>query len=200
MDNLIRITKNITFEDLKSGRKSPIDVYEEQIQRWLFQPLELLAIDKEKNFENGYAMFALELLFFEPHGKYLRGKIKNGGSKQYFQIGSDSFIDFLQKKSLIDTSLLLGREKLIKTFYNVSRCGIYHSMKIEPGLLIDSIHSDKSKVLYNSPLRDIILVSPWNLFNAEKEYFNNYIKELRANNGSDKYKNFYSTFITLFQY
>ena len=31
MDNLIRITKNITFGDLKSGRKSPIDVYEEQI-------------------------------------------------------------------------------------------------------------------------------------------------------------------------
>ncbi len=27
MDNLVRITKNITFSDLKSGRKSPIDVW-----------------------------------------------------------------------------------------------------------------------------------------------------------------------------
>jgi hypothetical protein len=36
MDNLVRITKDITFGDLKSGRKLPIDVYEQQINSWLF--------------------------------------------------------------------------------------------------------------------------------------------------------------------
>lgn len=72
MDNLIRVTRNITFEDLRSGRKSVIDVYEEQINVWLFKPIKQLALDK-KSFENGYAMLALELLFFEPYGKYLSG-------------------------------------------------------------------------------------------------------------------------------
>ena len=64
MDSLIRITKNITFDDLKKGRKSPVDVYEEQMKSWLFRPLEQLATDKQNTFENGYAMFGLELLFF----------------------------------------------------------------------------------------------------------------------------------------
>ena len=71
MDNLVRITKNITIGDLKSGRKSPIDVYEEQMNCWLFRPLEQLALDKKQSFENGYSMFGLELLFFETHGKFI---------------------------------------------------------------------------------------------------------------------------------
>jgi hypothetical protein len=63
MDDLIRITKKITFGDLRQGRKTSIDVYEEQIKSWLIKPLKDLAKDKKNNFENGYAMFALELLF-----------------------------------------------------------------------------------------------------------------------------------------
>jgi len=39
MDNLIRITKTITFGNLESGRKSPIDVYEEQMKSWLFRTI-----------------------------------------------------------------------------------------------------------------------------------------------------------------
>jgi len=63
MDSLIRITKNITFDDLKKGRKSPVDVYEEQMNSWLFRPLDQLAADRQNTFENGYAMFGLELFF-----------------------------------------------------------------------------------------------------------------------------------------
>lgn len=197
MDNLIRITKNITFEDLKSGRKSPIDVYEEQVNSWLFRPLEKLAIDKQNSFENGYSMFGLELLFFEPHGKYLSGNTITANGK-CFRFGFDPFLKFLEQNSLVDKSTL-GKIKAIN-FYGISRCGIFHDMTIKSGLLIDSIHMEETRVFYNSPINNGILVSPWNFLDAQKKYFDSYIKELRADITSDKYKKFEVTFKTLFQY
>lgn len=197
MDNLIRITKNITFGDLKSGRKSPIDVYEEQMNSWLFRSLEQLALDKKQSFENGYSMFGLELLFFEPHGKYLSGNSITANGK-CFRFGFDPFLKFLEQSSRIDITTL-GKIKSTN-FYGISRCGIFHDMTIKSGLLIDSIHMEKKKVFYNSPINNGILVSPWNFLEAQKEYFDNYIKELRTDQTSDKYKKFEITFKTLFQY
>lgn len=197
MDNLIRITKSITFEDLKLGRKSPVDVYEEQINSWLFRPLEQLALDKKISFENGYSMFGLELLFFEPHGKYLSGNSISASGK-CFRFGFDKFLMFLEQNLLVDKETL----KKIKStnFYGISRCGIFHDMTIKSGLLIDSIYMEKTKVFYESPIKNGILVNPWNFLEAQKIYFNNYIKELRLNPTSDNYKKFELTFKTLFTY
>jgi hypothetical protein len=61
MDNLVRITKDITFGDLKSGRKLPIDVYEQQINSWLFN-FEAIGQDKESLFEMG--MLCLDLSYY----------------------------------------------------------------------------------------------------------------------------------------
>jgi hypothetical protein len=197
MDKLIRITRNITFDDLKSKRKSPIDVYEEQMHSWLFRPLKQLADDKNETFENGYAMFGLELLFFEPHGKYLSGDTITSNGK-CFRFGFDPFLEFLKQNALIDC-VTLGKLKSIN-FYRTSRCGIFHDMTIKSGLLIDSIHMGGVKVFYDSPINNGILVSPWNFLDAQEKYFEHYIKELRANITSEKYKNFEATFRTLFQY
>jgi hypothetical protein len=197
MDSLIRITKNITFGDLRSGRKSPIDVYEEQMNSWLFRPIEQLASDKKNNFENGYAMLGLELLFFEPHGKYLSGDTI-GKSGDCFRFGLDPFLIYLEQHNLIDTTVL---QKLKATnFYKISRCGIFHDLTIKSGLLIDSIHMQKSKVFYDSPVNNGLLVSPWNFLTAEIDYFSTYIKELRTDNTNTKYANFQTTFNNLFQY
>lgn len=197
MDRLVRITKNITFEDLITGRKTPIDVYEEQINSWLFEPLKQLSVNKSATFENGYSMFGLELLFFEPHGKYLSGNTITANGK-CFRFGFDPFLKFLEQNALIDKSTL---EKIKSTnFYGISRCAIFHDMTIKSGLLIDSIHMEKNKVFYNSPIKNGILVSPWNFLDAQKKYFDIYIKELRSDTTSDKYKNFEFTFKTLFQY
>lgn len=196
-ENLVRITKNITFSDLKSGRKSPIDVYEEQMNSWLFRPLEQLSLDKKQSFENGYAMFGLELLFFEPHGKYLSGNTITA-SRKCFCSGFDPFLKFLKENSLID-STTLGKIRATN-FYKISRCGIFHDMTIKSGLLIDSIHMEKSMVFYNSPVNNGVLVSPWNFLNAQKKYFENYITELRKDTTSNEYNKFETTFRSLFQY
>ena len=197
MDNLIRITKTITFADLKSGRKSPIDVYEEQMNSWLFRPIEQLASEKINSFENGYSMLGLELLFFEPHGKYLSGNtIKS--SSACFQFGLEPFLIFLLQNEFIENDVLI---KLKATnFYKISRCGIFHDMTIKSGLLIDSIHMEKKKVFYNSPIKNGVLVSPWVFISALKKYFEEYLNELRNDNNSLYYKNFIVTFNSLFQY
>ncbi|NOT74423.1 MAG: hypothetical protein HOP08_05800 [Cyclobacteriaceae bacterium] len=196
MDNLIRITKNITFSDLRSGQKTPIDVYEEQMNSWLFRPIEQLATDKS-SFENGYAMLGLELLFFEPHGKYLSGDTI-GKSGECFRFGLDPFLIYLQRQNLIDLPIV---NKLKATnFYKISRCGIFHDLTIKSGLLIDSIHMEKSKVFYDSPVNSGLLINPWNFLAAEKGYFDNYIKELREDSTTTKYTNFITTFHNLFQY
>lgn len=197
MDNLIRITKNITFGDLRSGRKSPIDVYEEQMNSTLFRPLEQLAADKENSFENGYAMLGLELIFFEPHGKYLSGDTIEASGK-CFRFGLDPFLSFLLKQKFISKEVL-GKLKATD-FYRISRCGIFHDMTIKSGLLIDSTHMEKRLVFYDSPIKNGLLVSPWNFLAALKEYFDTYIKDLRSDKTTEKYKNFEITFKILFQY
>lgn len=197
MDHLVRITKNITFYDLKTGRKSPVDVYEEQLKSWLFTPLEKLAEDKVNSFENGYAMLGLELLFFEPHGKYLSGDTINK-SGDCFRYGLNPFLSYLEQNNYIEVHVL---QKLQTTnFYRISRCGIFHDMTIKSGLLIDSIHMENRKVFYNSPINNGILVSPWNFLNALKEYFNNYVSELKSDKNTTQYANFIKTFNNLFQY
>ncbi|HET6244821.1 MAG: hypothetical protein H0V01_10700 [Bacteroidetes bacterium] len=197
MDSLIRITKNITFEDLRTGRKSPIDVYEEQMISWLFRPLEQLATDKQNSFENGYSMLGLELLFFEPHGKYLSGDTIDK-SGECFRYGLDPFLNYLEQNNFIDSEVL---QKLKATnFYKISRCGIFHDMTIKSGLLIDSIHCGGEKVFYNSPVNNGLLISPWNFLAAEKKYFDNYITELKSDQTSTKYINFETTFNNLFNY
>lgn len=142
-------------------------------------------------------MLGLELLFFEPHGKYLSGNTITA-SGTCFRYGFDSFLNFLEQNLLIDKTTL-GKIKATN-FYRVSRCGIFHDMTIKSGLLIDSIHIEKEKVFYKSPIRNGILVNPWNFLDAQKKYFNFYIQELRTNTTSNKYKNFETTFKTLFNY
>jgi hypothetical protein len=197
MDNLIRITRDITFNELKTGRKKPIDVYEEQMEEWLFKPLEQLSKNKENHFEFGYAMLALELLFFEPHGKYLSGNSING-NRETFNFGFKPYMEYLSEKKLIDDQV---KEKIYKeNFYNISRCGIYHSMTIGSGLLIDSIFLEDSKVFYPSPIKNGVLVNPWNFLDALKDYTRDYVKDIRSNEDSDKCKNFMKTFTGLFIY
>lgn len=197
VNKLVYITRNITFNDLRLGKKSTVDVYEEFMNSCLFNPLEQLSQSKQKSFEYGYAMLGLELLFFEPHGKYLLGNTKRG-SKFSFDFGLKEFLKYLRNKNLIDNNILVRFNET--NFYSISRCGIFHNMAIDSGLLIDSIHMENSKVFYKSPIKNGILVSPWNFLTAQKDYFNNYIKSLKNDDKSDIYKNFETTFKQFFKY
>ena len=142
-------------------------------------------------------MLGIELLFFEPHGKYLSGNsIK--GSKKTFDFGFTPFLDYLVTNDLIDDNT--NRKIRKENFYRISRCGIFHDMTIKSGLLIDSIHMESNKVFYPSPINNGILVSPWNFLSALKLYVEEYIDNVRLNAESDVSRKFSTTFNSLFQY
>ena len=56
MDSLVRITKNINFGDLRTGSKQPIDVYEEQMNSWVFRALNQLAAQSTEYSQNRCAL------------------------------------------------------------------------------------------------------------------------------------------------
>jgi len=197
MDQFVRITKNITFADLRSGKKQDVDAFEEQIKSWLLNPISLLASNSDTCFENGYAMFALELLFFEPHGKYLTGG-KLGGSRQNFDKGFKDFLEYAVNNKFLNPDIAKLLESI--NIYSISRCGIYHTMSIKSGLLIDSINLDDKLIFYKNPVFDGLLVNPWNFSVALENYIYNYIKILRTKSDAQQYQNFSKSFKEFFNY
>jgi|ERR1035437_1753991 hypothetical protein len=197
--SLILITENFSFKNLSEKTVSPINLYKEQMKKWLFLPIKYLA-DMHKNhkeirFSHGYSVFALELLFFEPHGQYLEGKL-SGESRTTFYKGFNRFIGFLLKNKYLD---LETKNKIDSMkFYNITRCGIFHSLTIKSKVLLDSRKNISDKVFANSIIDNGLLVYPWNFVIALEKYFNEYIKELEKPETNVLKENFQKTFDLLF--
>jgi len=68
---MIRITANITLDDLRSGKISTVEAYETQVRDWIIGPAKTLASLYPTETDHGMALLAIELMFFEPHGKLL---------------------------------------------------------------------------------------------------------------------------------
>lgn len=198
---LILITENISFKHLKDKSISPVNVYQEQMQKWLFLPVKYLADmhdhQTEIRFSHGYSVFALELLFFEPHGKYLTGNTKMTASKT-FKTGFDPFLDFLLKNKYVETATFNKIKGM--NFYDITRCGIYHSLTIKSKILIDSRKNITDKVFANSTADNGLFVYPWNFIIALEKYFEDYLIQVESNIQCDLNKNFHKTFNDIFNY
>jgi hypothetical protein len=192
---LIRITKNYTIQDIYENNVSTIDVYKDYISRWLINPLKILLNDGKTNFETEFSILSLSLMFFEPHGKYITGNSK-GKSKKSFIIGIGNFIDFLSCKHLINNNLITP--ELTEKIYKLSRCGIFHNMIIDEGILIDSIHIDKSLVFYQTSHYQGILINTRNLVMNLEAYFEHYINLIQHNETPVLRNNFEKTFKEFF--
>jgi hypothetical protein len=94
MKSLVYITGSITFADLEAGRVSDIDVLDAQVKNWLLRPAAHLAAMTPtigEQYEHGMSLFALELMFFEPHGQYLGGNDSQGQSGKMFLLAFERF-------------------------------------------------------------------------------------------------------------
>jgi hypothetical protein len=67
MSGIIRITKNLSFNDLLSGSIAPVDAYRTQVHDWILSPARRLTEAYPEDTDHGMALLALELMFFEPH-------------------------------------------------------------------------------------------------------------------------------------
>lgn len=196
--NLILITEEINFGQLQRGEVTPVEVYKQQMNKWLFVPIKHLAnlheYDKDIRFSHGYAVFALQLMFFEPHGKYLKGTAE-GTASSNFKEGFNRFQEFLLEKEYINNTTNTRLASL--DFYRATRCGIYHSFTMDSKILIDS-RKDVSKNVFELTSEEKVLVYPWNFTNALEEYFDHYLNLLKNSNNAELKQNFQKTFTKLF--
>jgi len=187
----VRITKKISFADLKQGKVSYFDVYESQVNSWIFEPAECLAkLRSNGDTDKGMAILALLLMFFEPHGQYLTGNDK-GGSKQKFVFAFERFVQFLIKKKRVKEDI---QELKADSFYKFARCGLFHSLKLSNELLINVFDIGGTSILKNPLFSEGWIVSPWILLDDMKAYLEHYVKELKQPASTTLIENFNKTF------
>ncbi len=174
LKNLVYIVAATTFADLEAGRVSKVEIHKQQVRNWLLRPARHLASMEPtvaKNYEHGMALFALELMFFEPHGQYISGENSSGSASATFMIGFKRFCDWLMKR---EHKAQHFTEENIREIRDQSRNGLFHSGQIKDGLLVD-IRRTSKEAFYKNPCWDGWLVDPWNLLSRMEEYFAEYI-------------------------
>ena len=186
--NFIRLTKDLSFADLKNGEINKIEVYTYIVKTWILNPIDLLMKDPI-NTDNGMAILALELMFFEPHGEYLTGNGKLG-SKIKFCKAFDEFVKYLKGNKLVSDKLVsLSSESI----YKWARCGLFHAGRLSDELLVDAVNSSKYSLSIN-PIMPGWLVNPWRMRSQIEMYLEHYSKELSKSNNGYLLDNFNRTF------
>jgi hypothetical protein len=180
-ENMIRITRRITLDDLRSGRISPVETYRTQVLDWIIVPSKRLASLYPEETNHGMALFALELMFFEPHGKMLPKPFAGNGSKVMFCHGFNRFRGFLRQRNAIgqDTDVLDTQ-----SIYKWARCGLFHSSLLASELLVDATRFANRCLAKNSILGGW-LVDPWLLLAELEAYLDAYIADLTSGNDRD---------------
>jgi hypothetical protein len=179
MKGLVYITGNITFADLDAARVSHVDVHEAQVRNWLLKParhLAAMAPTIGRQYEHGMALFALELMFFEPHGQYLTGENSDRQSGRIFLHAFERFRRWLLSRDRIGSDFTPEQATKVRDW---ARNGLFHSGQIKDGLLVD-IRNIGRRPFFKNPLWDGWLVDPWQLLNDVEEYFGQYITILKT--------------------
>lgn len=178
MKGLVYIVGDITFADLEAERASPVDVHEAQVTKWLLQPAQHLASMPPSigsRYEHGMSLFALELMFFEPHGQYLTGEDSNGRAGEIFSRAFERFRGWLISQRRVQEDFGTTQAHQVRDW---ARNGLFHSGHIKDGLLVDIRNQGKGP-FYRNPVWDGWLVDPWQLLQDIQKYFAEYINVLR---------------------
>jgi len=132
------------------------------------RPGSILAL--QDNSDYGMALFAMELMFFEPHGQYLSGNTSDQGSKRKFVTVFDRF------KSEVKPEI--GLDVPSDRFYSWARCGLFHSHTLVQDILIDArnIFQPFSR---NPQFPGGVLVNPYKLLNLLERYLDNYVLTIK---------------------
>lgn len=178
------------LSDIKSGRVSPILAYQQQVEAWLLQPAAKLAASRKKGeTDQGIALFALELMFFEPHAQYLLGKTSDRASQRFF---CQAFTEFLTFTANIGHPAPDGVTPTM--FYRWARCGLFHSATLDEELLVDAVGFTRKWVERN-PIHGGWLVNPWHLLPLIQQYLTHYVQSVQsAAPDAEVVQNFTKTF------
>jgi hypothetical protein len=196
MKHLVYITGNLTFADLEAGRVSKVEVLRQLIRNWLFMPAKHLAeMDPVigDRYEHGMSLFALELMFFEPHGQFLTGADSKGKAGETFLIGFERFRVWLTSNNRIGQDFGMAESRKVRDW---ARNGLFHSGYIKDGLLVD-IRRSESRPFFKNPMWEGWLVDPWQLLPDLESYCEAFVRELESESDPEHsalYASFEKTF------
>lgn len=135
-------------------------------------------------YEHGMSFFALELMFFEPHGQYLSGDDSNRRAGEMFSLGFERFRNWLEVNNRLGKEFGADEARKVRDW---ARNGLFHSGQIKDGLLVDMRGSEQF-AFYKNPLWEGWLVDPWILLGDIESYFASYVNELTLASDSDDLK------------
>lgn len=194
--HFIRITEKLSFEDIDKKKVTPAEVYKEQVENWIIKPAQLISDYTKSTGDKdvGMALLGTLLLFFEPHGEYLRGEKGHNESRKTFIIAFQDFLDFIR----IPEKHISGIKA--EDFYKFVRCGLFHAGTIDARILIDSISCTKYPIQKNPHSNSIgivsenYLVNPWLMLECIINYFDHYIERINKLDNSIDSINFLKTY------
>jgi hypothetical protein len=192
-NNLVRITKNLSFGDLKE--KSPKEIYKIQVLDWIIEPSKQLSKLYPDETDHGMALLAIQLMFFEPHGQFLTGEDSLQQSKKLFVIAFNKFVIFMESRNKVESHDNLNISEL---FYKFARCGLFHSSIMGTEMLVSAIRIQE-KVFYKNPIIGGWLVDPWLMLNELEKYLDDYLVKLADDGNSNMLENFNKTYNRLFE-
>jgi hypothetical protein len=165
--NIIAISPNYTTDKLVSGDlKDMIDVFEDQMQGWLFDQANQL-----KSLQHaGFGILAIVLSYFEPIGQFLEGK--SGKSDTQFLSGLAAVFPN------VDPAI---PAPVYGELYNQLRCGMFHRGITKSKVIITRSGQNPIEVVYSKPDGAVqrITVVPVLLLEESERHLKRYVTELR---------------------
>jgi hypothetical protein len=187
----IHVSPKYTVDDVVTQRADAVDVLEDQVEGWIFQPadtLRLIGTEVNAEHHNAIAILALELLFFEPHGQLLRGTDEKG-SAATFKTGFNEYKRYLSAADSSQRGEFVYQDFSAKKLYELGRCGLFHSAQLKYGLLVHPEVQGTLAFRYEPGVQAWI-INPWPLLDSLRAYFKQYLADLRTSPLSAKRRAF----------
>jgi hypothetical protein len=154
------VSPHITFEQWRSGAKTDIDVFEDQLRVFLFEQARAIA----PNRDSGPAILALISPFFEVMACYLKGESSRYQETRFLQHGLEAVFPSVDPAA---------REKYIIEVRN----GFAHEAMFRNILIHRTVEQYPSFGLFNGVLH----LDPWWILDNAEGYFDNFVRRVRTN-------------------
>ncbi len=150
-----------------------VDVYEDQLSGWLFQPANLLRSGRASN--AGFALLTLALSYIEGNQQF-----RDGRRSDENHMGDGSTGAFTRACTRIFPAKEITKEGWAD-FFDKARCGAFHWTLPKPGTLIN--HEAPTAVAIE---RGAFEVNPERLLDAVEVDFKAYVELLRSGSEQDR--------------
>ena len=148
----------ITLNDWQSGAKSDIDLVEDQLRGWLFEPAHQLA----SNHQAGPAILTIVTPYFEAVACYLRGTSSRGRESEFLRFG-------------LSQAVAGASAEAIDNYVTQVRNGLLHEAIFRRVVL----HHAAGQLPKFGLACDQLCVDPWWLLQKADEHFAGYFVQLR---------------------